>query len=195
MPPGKCWNRQQLTLPSAGGSAICQGGLSRPGVGLGHWTGNATGILALPGEAVSPSSWKSLRSVLSLCHCRHGAQWLDYWAFICSASSYCAKSLQSCLTLCDPMNGSPPGSSVHGILQARILEWVAMLSSRGSSQPRDRTRIAYASCIGRQRHLLIQPVLTESLSYKPCARGLSCCQLGSGLRLRVVWPELCCLVR
>ena len=45
----------------------------------------------------------------------------------------CAKSLQSCLTLCDPMNHSPPSSSVHGILQARILEWVAMFSSRGSS--------------------------------------------------------------
>ena len=44
-----------------------------------------------------------------------------------------AKSLQSCLTLCDPMDCSPPGSSVHGILQARILEWVAMPFSRGSS--------------------------------------------------------------
>ena len=44
-----------------------------------------------------------------------------------------AKSLQSCLTLCDPMGYSPPGSSVHGILQARILEWVVMPSSRGSS--------------------------------------------------------------
>ena len=42
---------------------------------------------------------------------------------------------QSCLTLCDPMDCSPPGSSVHGILQARILEWVAMLSSRGPSPP------------------------------------------------------------
>ena len=48
-----------------------------------------------------------------------------------------AKSLQSCLTLYDPMDCSLPGSSVHGILQARILEWVAMPSSRGSSQPRD----------------------------------------------------------
>ena len=41
------------------------------------------------------------------------------------------------LTLCDPMDCSPSGSSVHGILQARILEWVAMIFSRGSSQPRD----------------------------------------------------------
>jgi len=44
-----------------------------------------------------------------------------------------AKLLQSCPMLCDPMDCSPPGSSVHGILQARTLEWVAMPSSRGSS--------------------------------------------------------------
>ena len=45
----------------------------------------------------------------------------------------CAKSLQSCPTLCDPMDCSPPGSSVSGILQAGIPEWVAMPSSKGSS--------------------------------------------------------------
>ena len=44
---------------------------------------------------------------------------------------------QSCLTLCDPVDCSPPGSSVHRILQARILEWVAISFSRGPSQPRD----------------------------------------------------------
>ena len=49
----------------------------------------------------------------------------------------CAKLLQSCLTLCNPVGHSPPGSSVPEILQARILEWVAMPSSRGSSQARD----------------------------------------------------------
>ena len=47
----------------------------------------------------------------------------------------CANLLQSCLTLCDPMDCSLPGSSVHGILKAKILEWVAMPSSRGSSRP------------------------------------------------------------
>ena len=52
---------------------------------------------------------------------------------------------QSCLTLCDPVDCSLPGSSVHEILQARILEWVAISFSRGSSRPRDRTQ---ASCIG-----------------------------------------------
>ena len=48
-----------------------------------------------------------------------------------------AKSLQSYLTFCDPMDHSPPGFSVHGISQTRILEWVAIPFSRGSSQPRD----------------------------------------------------------
>ena len=50
---------------------------------------------------------------------------------------------QSYLTLCDPMDCSPPGSSVHGILQARILERVTMPSSRGSSQPRDWTMVSW----------------------------------------------------
>ena len=49
---------------------------------------------------------------------------------------------QSCLTLCDPMDCSPPGSSVRGILQARILEWVAVPLSRRSSQTVDRTRVS-----------------------------------------------------
>ena len=48
---------------------------------------------------------------------------------------------QLCLTLCDPMDYSPPGSFVHGILQTSILEWVAIPFSRGSSQPRDWTRV------------------------------------------------------
>ena len=56
---------------------------------------------------------------------------------------------KSCLTICDPKDCSLPGSSVHGILQARILEWVALPSSGGSSQPRDRTHVSYVSCIGR----------------------------------------------
>ena len=61
-----------------------------------------------------------------------------------------AKSLQSYLTVCDAMNSSLPGSSVRGIIQARVLEWVAMPSSKGSSQLRDRTSISYGSCTDRQ---------------------------------------------
>jgi len=59
----------------------------------------------------------------------------------------CVQSLQSRLTLCDPMDYSFPSSSVHGILQARIQEWVSMSSSRGSSQPRDRTHGSWVFCI------------------------------------------------
>ena len=50
---------------------------------------------------------------------------------------------QLCLTLCDPMDCSQPGSSVHGIFQARILEWVAISSSRASSQHRDQTQVSH----------------------------------------------------
>ena len=58
---------------------------------------------------------------------------------------------QLCLTLCDPIGSSLPGSSLHGILQVRILEWVAISFSRGSSQPRDQTQV---SCIaGRHFNL------------------------------------------
>ena len=60
----------------------------------------------------------------------------------------CAKLLQSCPTVCDPIDCSPPGSSVHGILQAGILEWLAMPSSRGSFQTRDWTIVSCVSCIG-----------------------------------------------
>ena len=63
-----------------------------------------------------------------------------------------AQSLQLFLTLCNPVHHSPPGSSVHGIFQARILEWVALPSSRGSSWLRDQAHISYGSCIGR--HIL-----------------------------------------
>ena len=71
---------------------------------------------------------------------------ISKWAFFYFKSGasiwICAKLCQSCLTLCDPMDSSPPGSSVCGILQARILEWVAMPSSREFSLPRDQTCIS-----------------------------------------------------
>ena len=68
-----------------------------------------------------------------------------------------AKSFQPPLTLCNPIDCSPPGSSVHGMLQARILEWLAMPFSRGSSGPRDGTHISYVSCIGKQVLLPLVP--------------------------------------
>ena len=71
---------------------------------------------------------------------------------------------------CDPMNYSPPGSSVHGIFQARVLEWVAISCSRGSSGPRDWTCISWVSCIGRQILYLLShlgsPIQNKKLKKK-----------------------------
>ena len=76
-------------------------------------------------------------------------QLLSYGSYLCNTGqcleySECVLLTQFCPTLCDPMDCSPPGSSVHGILQATILEWVAIPFSRGSSQSRDWTQI---SCV------------------------------------------------
>ena len=60
-------------------------------------------------------------------------------------------STQSYPTLCDPMDGSRPGSPVRGVFQARILEWIAMFSSRGSSGPRDQTHVS-SRCFATEPH-------------------------------------------
>ena len=64
----------------------------------------------------------------------------------CVCVCVCVVCTQSCPTLCDPMDYSPPGSSVHGNFQARILEWAAILYSRGSSRPRHQIHISCVSC-------------------------------------------------
>ena len=80
----------------------------------------------------------------------------------------CAQSLQLYPTLCDPMDYSPPSSSVHGILQVRILEWVAMPFSKGSSQPRDRIQVSCVFCIAgsffEERQKVIQTDLGETVA-------------------------------
>ena len=76
---------------------------------------------------------------------RVGRDWSDLAEAASITECFHAKSLQLCLTLCDPMDCSLPGSSVHGITQVRILEWVAMFSSRWPSWSRDQTHI---SCWG-----------------------------------------------
>ena len=68
-----------------------------------------------------------------------------------AAATICAYMLNCfrCVWLCNPVDYSPQGSSIRGILQARILEWVAMPSSRRSFQPRDQRHVSYVSWIGR----------------------------------------------
>ena len=77
-------------------------------------------VLGTPKQVQTKGPLKSFQS--SLC-----------WTRVCVCVCVCANSLEPCLTLCDPMGCSPPGSSVHGILQARIQEWVPSSSSRESS--------------------------------------------------------------
>ena len=87
-----------------------------------------------------------------------------------------AKSFQLCLTLCDPTDCSLPGSSAYRILQIRIVDWVAMPSSRESSQSRVWTCVSYVSCIGRQVlykqcHLLLTTPQTKIVRIQDFAGG------------------------
>ena len=90
----------------------------------------------LPSEAGENKSWTF---------------WFRLWTSkLCTKESE-SEVAQSCLTLCDPMDCCLPGFSVHVIFQARVLEWVAISFSRGSSWPRDRTQV---SCIAGRRFTL-----------------------------------------
>ena len=70
------------------------------------------------------------------------------WERLVGDMCVCTRTLPLCMTLCNPMDCSPLGSSAYGILQARILEWAAMPSSRRSSQLRDLICVSCPSCIG-----------------------------------------------
>ena len=100
---------------------------------------------------------KSRTQLSDLCACVFCVCFLSFLTYFCKICNFCwvwpLKTVLSylvcavihlCLTLCDP-----PGSSVHGIFQARILEWVVISYSRASPQPRDRTHVLCVSCTGR----------------------------------------------
>ena len=99
-------------------------------------TGGEGGI-ELPWEVWRSNMWPLYSSCKG-----HKVSLLSLW--LCLSVYVCVLVAKSRLTLCDPMDCGPPGSSVHGILQARILEWVAISFSRGSSQLRDQIQV---SCI------------------------------------------------
>ena len=100
----------------------------------------------------------------------------------------CAQSLQLCLTLCSPMDCSPLGSSVHGLLQARILEWVAMPSFVGSSQPRDQTHV-FCLAGGLFTHWATWETLSANLVLSNWGVPL----IWKGNSLMVQWLGLCTL--
>ena len=105
-------------------------------------------------------SWRiiALECCVGFCHT---STWISH-LYICLVAHLC-------LTLCSSMDCCPLGSSIHGISQARILEWVASLYSRGSSWPRYRTRVSCVSCTDRQviHHYRHPYVYVCSLALEP----------------------------
>ena len=83
-------------------------------------------------DSYSGGGWEESAHLYSACH-----------GTVLGMTKSSVKVAQLCPTLCDPMDCSLPGSSVHGIIQARILEWVAIPFSRGSSWPRNRTQVSH----------------------------------------------------
>ena len=86
----------------------------------------------------------------------YNAAWMQECKSACSAA-------QLCLTLCSPMDCSPPGSSVHGVFQAKVLEWVAISYSRRSSGPRDWTWVFCASYVASRFFTTVPPGKPKSI--------------------------------
>ena len=120
-------------------------------------TGVIPGVGKISGEGRKPLQYSCLGNPMDRGACLWGLKRIrhdsatkpqpgDHAAL--SLLSPCVGTVLNYVWLCDPMD--PPGSSVHGIFQARILEWVAISYSRGSSRPRDRTCVSHVSFTGRQ---------------------------------------------
>ena len=93
--------------------------------------------------------------------------------------------VNSCLSLWDPVDYSPPGSSVYGILQARILEQVSMPASRESSQPRDQTHISCVSCTADGLFTTESPEVCGSVN---------CSVVSNSLQLPGLWLTSSCVL-
>ena len=115
---------------------------------------------AEPGPSTSPQAWRRASRTRS--------------PTPVSALLFCTvRSAQSCPALCHTLDCGPPGSSVHGILQARILEWAATSSAGGSSWPRDPTRTSSVSCTGRRVLHHKRDAVLESLALAQALQPLA----------------------
>ena len=135
------WTKSLITPGGATGKETgCQGRRHKrlgliPGSGRSPGVGNGNPTLVFLPEKFHGQSWAWLSMQVPHTHTHtHTHTPLKLIKYL---------HTQLCLTLCDPVNCSPPGSSVRAILQTRILEWVAIPFSRGSSQPRDWNGVSY----------------------------------------------------
>ena len=105
----------------------------------------------------------------------------------------CCLVSKLCPTLCDPMGCSPSSSSVHGIFQARILEWVAISFSRGSSRPRDQTRVSRIG--GRPFNLwatreAFSQFLPKTWNYLPPRPEIHCLYSSPHCKNKKAWKKI-----
>ena len=114
-----------------------------------------------------------------------GKLWVDLW--LKTHSCLCSVT-QSCLTLCDPLDCSPPDSSVHGISQARRLEWVAISFLRGSSSLRNLTHV---SCIAGRFFTAECPRNTVEKLYTLCPMVIFYKTIISSIALQLKWSWIC----
>ena len=135
-----------------------------------------------PGVVLSPS-YASPPEVLTAHSC--WTKQVDSNPGLAADPSFSLDCAHLCPTLCNPMDCSPPGSSVHWILQARILEWVAVSFSRGSSQPSDQTHVFY---IGRG--ILYHCATWEAPSLPTCQSVSRVMFLLCSVFLRL-WKQMC----
>ena len=158
---GSCWKRSTAGPPRPRGQNLhlpaSQGPGPLPSTECGRPAGSGSLILLSGFMGIVYGTnplMVNVRFLLKTCVPHHST--VPQQMFLCVGASQCftqlppytfsvcvcAKSLQPCLTLCHPIVCSPPGSSVHGTLQARTRGWVAFSYSRRSSQPRNQTRIS-----------------------------------------------------
>ena len=108
---------------------------------------------------------------IKICNLKGGMYREERKEIVLTICTLACSVTQLCLTLWNPMDCSLPGSSVHGISQARILEWVAISSSRGSSQPRDRT---WVSCIADGDAFTCWGIIMEGQEKEKKPKGRGC---------------------
>ena len=111
-------------------------------------------------------------------------KWMIKWLYAWCILMLKVKVTQLYLTLCDPMDCSPPGSSIHGILQARTLEWVAIPYSRGSSRPKDGTLV---SCIAWRIFTMWTTREAPCLCYFPFFNLKQCWSKYPYIRMLTYW--------